>query len=44
MYSQEDLKTFASRGVTEEKINEQLPAGTPAFGGNSAQMRQGAFT
>lgn len=24
MYSQEDLQTFASRGISEEKINEQL--------------------
>ena len=31
MYSQEDLKTFASRGVTEEKINEQLNSFATGF-------------
>ena len=31
MYSQEDLKTFASRGVSEEKINEQLACFATGF-------------
>lgn len=31
MYTQDDLKTFASRGISEEKINEQLNAFATGF-------------